>query len=441
MLPPEYKALLCGDIIPPSWVVAQLPPEQACPGVTEILEFLRAADLPLAEARPAHKPSVPNARWELEIHLETGLVEGADEQELRLWVVPSEALDELHLDWAQLSDAEKALASRSRWSLGSSTDFGEFPLFDFHRQLQVLLTAAPSAPVFFDVTACRAHAAVWVQEAAHSDIPPPPLSLYAIHAVYPEPGKRRGTWLHTHGLVRCGVPELEMLDTAQDAVGSCGLLINTVAAMVLEGGMPEPATAFQPGAHMDLVWLPWQQGLARLKRGRVGGPADRDEYHASTSAILFAPVRRWFLRHLVSPTIYREILEGNPLLYVSTMETNRMAALARDRLDRFASIFDDNAGLDDWVFLVKLGYPVDGAEEEDDREHLWFEVHHLAGSKCEATLLNEPYSIGAMHEGERSHHDLGLLTDWQILSPYGRYSADTVVHLQRKLEDGSAPSA
>ncbi len=431
MLDDEYRSLLDGEMVPPSWVVAQLPRAYDCPGVTEVLEAIRSSDLPVVEVRPAHQRTVPDARWELELNLS---VPEEGEQEMRLWVVPSEELDEFHLDWAHLADQEKAEAAKSRWSLGLSTQFGERPLDEFHRQLRVLATIAPDSVVFFDVTACRTHGASWVREVIDSNVPPPPQSLFAIHAVIAEKGTRGGSWLHTHGLTRCGIPELEIVDVKGEAVHSCGLLLNTVAAMFLEGDMPEPATPFLPGADMELLWLPWQKGLSWIKRGRLGGPDDRDEYHSGPSAILFAPRRRLFIRRLGCPSVYLPILEGNPLLYVSSMETRRMAALALERLDRFAELFAGNAGTEDWVFLVKLGYQVDDAQEEDDREHLWFEVHHLHGDRCEATLLNEPYGISTMHEGHRGEHELSLLTDWQILCPYGRFSADTVIHLQHELE-------
>jgi hypothetical protein len=457
MLPQDYRSLLDGDDVPPSWLVAQLPPEMDCPGVTGVLERVRAADLPLIEARPAHHRDIPDARWELELHFDLGDDEsqemrlcarwelelhfdlGDDEsQEMRLWVVPSEELVEFHLDWAHLSEQEKTRAGQSRWSLGLSTDFGPEPLADFHRQLRVLATIAPEALVFFDVTACRAHGISWVREAAGSEIPPPPTSLFAIHAVYADERKNKDTaWLHTHGLIRCGIPELEMLDVQAEAVSSCGLLLNTVAAMFLEGGPPAPAAPFEPGAGMELIWLPWEQALGRAGRGQLGRLADRDEHHSSPSAVLFAPKRRLLGKKMCCPSVYQGVLEDNPLLFVSSMETNRMAALARERLPRFASLFDENATEEDWVFLVKLGYPVDDADEAEDREHLWFQVHHLSGASCEATLLNEPYGVSGMHEGERAEHDLGLLTDWQILCPHGRFSADTVVHLQRLLDRGS----
>lgn len=155
--------------------------------------------------------------------------------------------------------------------------------------------------------------------------------------------------------------------------------------------------------------------------------------------MLFAPKRRLLGKKMCSPSVYQPVLENNPLLFVSSMETHRMAALARERLPRFASLFDQNAEQQDWVFLVKLGYPVDDANEAEDREHLWFQVHHLNGANCEATLLNEPYGVSGMHEGERAEHDLELLTDWQILCPHGRFAADSVVHLQRLL-DREAPT-
>jgi hypothetical protein len=430
MLPSEYRTLLEGDRAMPSLLLAQLPPQQDCPGVTAILDRLRDSELEWARHRLAHRRSVPEARWELEVELES---EGGARRELRLWAVPSEAVGAFHLDWADAAPEERRASEHSRWSLGLSLRLGERPLADFHLQLQLLRAVAPDAPVVVDATACRAHTAAWLREASESPVPPPPSALFALHNVQPEPGRPGGCWLHTHGLVRCGLPEIEMLDVDGAACQGCAALLEAVAGLFLDHEVPDPATPFQPGSGLELVWLPWEQSLSHLRRRRLGGLADRDEHHALPAAVLFAPQRRWLLRRLASPAIYAPLLDGDPLLYVSDMETERMAALARQRLDRFAAIFDRNGDARDWVFLVKLGYPVDRARSAADREHLWFQVHHLAGHRCEATLLNQPYAIAAMREGERAEHDLSLLTDWQILCPYGRYSADTVIHLDRRL--------
>jgi len=70
--------------------------------------------------------------------------------------------------------------------------------------------------------------------------------------------------------------------------------------------------------------------------------------------------------------------------------------------------------------LVKLGCKVDNAQEENDREHMWFEYHGMSGDQIDATLLNKPFHIAHMKEGDRALHSSDTLTDWTIFTPAGK---------------------
>ena len=75
----------------------------------------------------------------------------------------------------------------------------------------------------------------------------------------------------------------------------------------------------------------------------------------------------------------------------------------------------------------------DGHPEDGEREHLWFHVHELSGSEVDATLLNQPYRLERLSEGQRAKHSLALLSDWAILCDKGRFDADSVGELERAL--------
>jgi hypothetical protein len=83
-------------------------------------------------------------------------------------------------------------------------------------------------------------------------------------------------------------------------------------------------------------------------------------------------------------------------------------------------------------------YDADGAEEREDREHLWFRVHGQSPGSVDATLLNEPYRVAKLTEGMRGLHSLDLLSDWGVLCPHGRFSPDNVLELERLLGEKSA---
>lgn len=431
MPPDAHPPLLAGEAAPPSWLAAQLEPGRPCPSVTEMLTRLESSGLDVLDAHPDSGGAAKGARWEMRLRLRFG----EEEIEMRLWVFPSEGVGELHLEQATLSDSERTAVTESGWSLGLSTLFGARPLVDFHRQLVVLAAVAHDAVIFLDVTACRAHGAAWVFEAARSAIPPSPEMLLSVHAVCPDEGSSAGCWLHTHGLLRCGVTELEMLDVPREGAGLCGQLINNIAGLFIERGVPRAREVFTPAAGMELAWLPWEKGVRRFARTALGGLEDRDDVHSMPSAVLFASIRGPLGRRLKRPATLLPLLSENPLFYVSDMETGRMAALAVERLGSYASLFRIHGDSEEWLFLVKLGYEVDGATDDGDREHLWFQVHELHGQgRCEATLLNEPYAVAGLAEGQRGEHDLSLMSDWAILCPEGRFDPDSILQLERILE-------
>ncbi len=431
MLNSDYHVLLNRDYVPPSWIIAQLPGTHDCPNVTSIFKILESADLGLAPPCLASDRTIPDSRWEIEL----SRVEDRGTQEFRLWVIPSEKLESFHFDLAHLQEEEIEAAKGSRWSIGLSTTFGVDPLADFHQQLILAAALAPDALLYYDVTACRAHNRSWVQESATSAVSPSPQALFSIHAVLPEGNREKGLWLHTHGLIRCGITELEICNLPAAAAPPCSRLLNTVATMFLETGMPKPQQPFSPGADLDLVWLPWQVGIRKVRRGNLGGQGDRNAFHSSPSAMLFGHHRGWLGPRIKNITIYLPLLEDSPLLYISSLETERMTALAQERFLTFTELFERRSAEEDWVFLVKLGYPMEHAPEGDQREHLWFRIHQLQGEVCDGTLVNKPHGVTSMQEGERGQHDLSRMSDWEILCPLGHFGPDSVIHLLLALEE------
>lgn len=428
--PPGYLEAL--ERPPMSVLLALLPPEAELPGVTEIRQRLeeRVPEVTASEVTADHSSS--RARWELTLVLAPPVATDAGDEpiEARVWAEPAPGSDVLADDigWRGVTDDDVELGRSSRWALGVGLFLGPHPTIDYHQQVRLLHAVAPDAVVALDMNAYSPHPGEWLREAATARTPPSPLELFTIHSVAAEGGP---VWLHTHGLDRCATLELDMVDVPLDSAGLIAQILNTVATMFIEGGVPDPDEPFLPGKDLELLWLPWEKGVAKVKRGIPGGRADRDPEHSGARGVLFAPRKGLLGRRYESPAVYGSLMEGNPLLYVSNMETDRMALLAEERLDRFRVLQGHFGEQEEWLFLVKLGFPIDDAPTERDREHLWFEVQSLVGEHAEATLLNEPYAIASMHEGERGSHPLSRLSDWAIICEHGRFGPDTVPELER----------
>jgi hypothetical protein len=420
-LPDHYRAAL--EQPPPAALVALLTGGSDVPTLADALAALQQSPdvLDLAPAEPA----LEKAAWEIELD-----VAGANPGELqpvRAWLEP--APQQLLLDgvdWRGVTEADLVAANESAWSIVISTHFGPSPLRDFHRLVRLLAALAPEAALIYDVDALTPRSGHWLRELAASGTPPSPATLFTIHDVAPA-SSDASHWLHTHGLARCRVLDLDVLDVPSDGTGLIGQLINAVASLFVERGTPEPGEPFLAGDELELIWLPWEEALEHFPSGTTGGRTDRDDSHAGARGLLLCP------DGYASPADYLPILRENPLLYISDMETERMALLASERLPRFLRLLSRYGQTSGWVFLVKLGYAVDDAETQTDREHLWFEVHDYAAGEVDASLLNQPYRIARFSEGQRAQHSLAHLSDWAVLAPAGRFDPNSIAELERAL--------
>jgi hypothetical protein len=435
VLPDHYDALLQRDEPLASWLIALLPEDAAAPSVSAVLASLERSELEVVGSEVADRCDLDEARWQLDVRLR--LRDGC-ELPVRVWMQPSEKIESLHLEWHYLTAEEAEAAHRSAWSIGVSAVLGDSPLSGFHDHVRVLAAVAPEAVVVLDVIACWPRSGEWMREVAASTVPPSPENLFCVHAVHDDQRTDDRVWLHSHGLLRCNTLELEVLAVPRDHVGLMHQLLSAAATLFIERGPPSPTEPFLVGADLPLVWLPWEDGIHEVSADSPGGADDRDENHAAPSAVLFTPGRKLlglFGSRYRNPSALVPVLEANPLLYVSDMETERMSLLARERLPRFVSLVERYVGDEEsWVFLVKLGFPVDDADTDMEREHLWFQVHGVQTGRVDATLLNEPYGIARMSEGDRDLHELELLSDWSVICQHGKYDPDTVYHLDRLLD-------
>lgn len=370
------------------------------------------------------------ARWVQELWLD-GSVLG-----VVALVSSPEDLEAGHPGGRQLTPEDLAAADRSPASILLSLEADDLhPVESFHRQVRLLAAAAPEAQLVLDVDACATHPRAWLWEVAECPVPPPADALLTIHVVFDPDDPRGGTWMHTHGLRRYGLPEIEALGVPRDRTGAVGELFNRIAARLMESELPEPGEPWEVGQDLEVLWLPWEEGLKVVKSPANGGADDRDDVHGLPSLMFFVPSRSWLpwkkkpqpLDHLL------DRMSEHPVFWVTDADTRRMEGLAQLRWPRFQELFAAHGEAEGWVFLAKVGYPTDSG---DNREHLWFEVHGVGPDSFEGTCINQPWDVSAIHEGLRGTHPLDLVSQWQIGVPeLGSFHPDSVRHLLRLLED------
>lgn len=328
--------------------------------------------------------------------------------------------------------------------------FNDNALSSFHLQLKILHAIVPDAALCIDFMPYRLLSARWLAMTAKSQTPPSPDYLYTIHAVYEESNGEKVYWFHTHGLHRCGLVDVEMVNIKQGAQ-EMHTLLNMIAKKMLADPAQEKErfTIGYDGMGIDICWLRWEEALTDFPRDVLGGLNERveaDNIHAEPVGVVFAVEDG----NMISPEIYAKTLAENPIFYITNEETDRMSALAKERFYMFKQVFESKQnpkrksflnqlfGIkskgkernDGWLFIVKLGLNVDEPQSASEREHLWFEVKGIdSDNNIEGKLMNQPYWISGLKEGDVQTYPVDLLTDFLIYGPDSTYSSDTIYEL------------
>ena len=327
------------------------------------------------------------------------------------------------------SEEECKDALTSKYSIYVSTFFNDFVVYDYQRHLKLLDILVPNASVFIDITAFAFKSGAYLSYMATFDLPPSFDSLYTIHAIYDDDTDPENVtcWFHTHGLNRAGCVELEILGVKSDETPYSSLL-STVAKMFIERGEPKEGFVFEPIENIAITWINVPDAIKLFNIGNddLGGAKDRGEHvHTYNSGVLVAIDKETIKKKSIE--FYKDALIAVSIVFLSSFETFLISQAAMLKVDLFLGLLeqdkeDSNTNTDEdneSGFLVKLGYGVqiEDSDEEDNFEHLWFDVHSFNDEEgtFDATLLNEPFNdaIG-MHEGDRGTHSIDRLTDWLI---------------------------
>ena len=315
-----------------------------------------------------------------------------------------------------LSEDEKEKIMNAHMALTIVMEFHKDFKQSYHLQLKLAVAMIPNLLGIMDESAEKFMSAAWAIMAANSKVTPGPNNLYTVQAVSGENGE---VWLHTHGLCRCGLTELEILESDRENYNNHYHLISTYASYLIDkkGDFnPQVDSAYigvlsnrQP---IVVTCVPWTKGLQEYKKLTLGGVNDRKDAHNSKTSLLFIyKSESDEKQHLLSKVSeYNDLWGENPIFFISDEETARMKELAIERFNFVKEQFTKEAN----KIIIKIGIPVD---EGDNLEHIWFELIELNGERFKAKLTQEPYNVRNMHEGDEAWYCVDDITDWIIYTP------------------------
>jgi Protein of unknown function (DUF4026) C-terminal len=308
---------------------------------------------------------------------------------------------------------EEEVVARARWWLGvEATLDPRLPLDSYQHQLRRCLELCPELPAVFDASSTSFRSGAQVRRLVDSPVAPRAMELFMVHAIASDDDET--CWLHTHGLQRGDMFDLEMLAVPRELFRAAGALIHDFVGQFLGRSLPPPLERVPLGLDVEVGWRPLEDVLPHLAPGTLGGVDDRDEQHRGWRAVLIDPACS--SQDPLDSVPLQALGPGDKVSYLSAAETQRRAALARARWPQFGMLFATHKADQDWSFQIKLAYPIDG--QEQSREHLWFQVLAVVPDRVQARLLSSPRAV-ALTEGDEGWHDLERLSDWSVQSPHG----------------------
>ena len=325
----------------------------------------------------------------------------------------------------------------------------ENPQQDVMVQLAVLDAVAGECYAVLDAVSSFIFGGTWLAEMALSYTPHNPDISYIIHAISPaDENAENDYWLHTHGLLKYGLPELEILRGNRDSLYIYQAIIQTLAVQLIDKPQnwleDKLLVAHSQDTSIFISMKPWQQavdsdllvqktGFFRKKAMPFNGDInDRDDIHSQPAMVLFANID-----DQVKPiTDYGKLLsdDSHIMNYLPDSETERMSALAQEKLPILQQCFRLNppAENQEWGYIMKF---MCESEQTEACEHMWFELLEIGENEAKAQLMNDPFDIPEMQKDEIYTLPLTQMTDWIIYSQplESQITPDTVFNLRRYL--------
>jgi len=251
-------------------------------------------------------------------------------------------------------------------------------------------------------------------------------NLYSVQAITDE-GK---VWLHTHGLNRFGIPDLEVLNSNEENYSYHHTLINTLADTLIHRGVSEDNKYFigfiSETIPLHISLISWADALNNYYTDiDLGGPLDRQEEHNSNYKVIFTYDGDESLdnNNVSKLEIYDGLWDEERLFFITTEETSRMKTVAQENFDYLKKYFipeEENA-------IVKIGFKTDNS---DDYEHMWFKLLKINDDDTfEAELTSEPYEVSSIKKGDKGLYNKSQITDWMLYVEGVSYIPDDVYKL------------
>lgn len=234
--------------------------------------------------------------------------------------------------------------------------------------------------------------------------------------------------LGTHGLARCGIPELEMAEVPSELAESAAVLLHTMAGILLENSMPAPGETVEVGDELTVVLQPVAEVSEFINDASAGSEPWRIQARAhglSEFALVRAaicalqPVGRFRPLWVWPREVVERIAAGHAVLYMTQHSVRSTERRARSTWGVFATAFASliRTGNPHWQQIARTGFtvqaPVPGSGEPRI-EQSWFAVERIDHESLTVTVVDRPITRSDLDPGSLLTIPTSAVTDWRV---------------------------
>ncbi len=264
--------------------------------------------------------------------------------------------------------------------------------------------------------------------------------------------------LGTHGLARCGIPELEMSEVPSALAESAAVLMHTMAGLLLENDLPEPGEVVEVGDDISVVLKPASEVAQFIHEASAGSEPWRAQARAhglSEFALVRAaicaplPAGRFRATWVWPKVAVERIAAGRAVLFMTQHGVRATERRARSTWGSFATAFASlvRTGNPKWQALARSGFtvqaPVPGSSEPRI-EQAWFAVARIDHDVLTVTIVDRPITRPDLDPGAELTISKSDVTDWRVEIGDDVFDPDDVdallaaVDRVREVDDGHA---
>lgn len=305
----------------------------------------------------------------------------------------------------------------------------------FHEHIKLADAVAEGlATACVDTDSMLLRSKTTLHELAECSVAPAPEEMYQIHAI----SDADSFWLHTHGLRRFEMPELELIGVPRARLEDAYTAFQWLIAYVLPVYIPANGFDLSFGSDVSIRLRPWEDVVAQLPPGTLGGAQDREtDEHTGWRLVVCD-------QHTDGEYSIEKFLgsvQGDPIFWLSDEESERRAHLARVRFGHAAAAWYSSQ-FSQRRMGIKVGVPFNDARDDlaemidrdrlpkgISREHMWFELLAIEGKTLVGKLESEPVFATYMKRGETYRLPLGQLSEFNLVLDGQYYNPSTIPEL------------